>query len=101
MSHRDHALRALILVNPKEAKERILSAIQKKKGHQGDAAKHLGCSHGTLIRWIAALDMSKDIDALIAKMKKEGTFHEKNSRGGFTADRRRKKKRTETRIHPG
>lgn len=72
-----HELASLIETNPKEAGEKILKAIRSARAHKGDAAKQLGCSHQTLLRWIARLGISKDVEKLVTEAEKKGWIHDK------------------------
>lgn len=73
--YQKHELGSLIEYKPKEATERILNALREAKAHKADAAKLLGCSHGTLLRWIAKLGIGPQIDKLVAKAEREGWHH--------------------------
>jgi transposase len=70
-----HDLSALIEAKPKEAAERIMVALRQAKAHKADAAKRLGCSHQTLLRWIAKLGIGAQVDKLIARAEREGWHH--------------------------
>jgi len=58
---------ALIIVNPDEAKRRILAAVDKAKGNRTHAAEALGAPLRTFHNWCDRLDLWKAIDALCAE----------------------------------
>ena len=55
---------ALIVLDPDEARRRILAAIDVAQGHRGKAAAALGGTQRNLYRWIATLRAWPAIDAL-------------------------------------
>ena len=74
-THPNHEISALIRVNPKEAKRRILAALRQTKMHKGDAAKLIGCVPSTFISWITQLDLAPEIERLAKKARTEGWHH--------------------------
>lgn len=67
MANPHQEINALIALDPAKAAEIILDALRDAGMHKGNAAKAMECSHGTLLRWIARLNL----DAKIAKMLKD------------------------------
>lgn len=78
MSGQRHTINALIQVDPSKAKAQILAALKQTGVHKGDAAAQLGCSHGTLLRWIAELGLSVEVEAMAERAAREGWHHGKN-----------------------
>lgn len=74
-THPNHEISALIRVNQKEAKRRILAALRETGMHKGQAAKRLGCAHTTLLSWISQLGLAPEIEALDAAARKAGWHH--------------------------
>lgn len=74
MSNKSHVLRHLIHVDPKAAGDQILKAIWDAQCHKGNAAKALGCRHGTMLKWIAKLGIEERVEQLIERAKKSGHY---------------------------
>lgn len=96
--YESHQINALILLKPEEATKIILQALRKAKMHKAKAAKILGCSHATLIRWFDRLDMRDKVDRLQERAKREGWHFEpvrsgrpKGSLDSYPRERRWKK----------
>ncbi len=91
-SQQSQQMRALITVEPGKAKEKILAALKTSKVHMATAAAALGCTHGTLLRWIADLELTRAVEQMKGKAIKEGWHHgRKGGRPvGKTASARRK-----------
>jgi hypothetical protein len=73
-----HDMHALIQIDPAKAKAKILATLREAKAHKGDAAAKLGCAHGTLLRWIAELDLGRAVEMQLAKAIREGWHHQRN-----------------------
>jgi hypothetical protein len=55
-------LRALMLVDPRAAKGRIVEAISRAGGRLPAAAKLLGIGHRTLCRWVVELGLEQRVE---------------------------------------
>ena len=73
--HPNHPIAALIIVDPKAAKLRILDHLRRAKMHRGDAAIAIGCAHSTFLSWVRKLDLEDEIGRLERKAKREGWHH--------------------------
>ncbi len=72
MSYVKNPLGMLIEFDPPKAKSQILAAMKAARANQRDAAKALSCHETTLIRWIAKLGMTVDIQQLRDRALREG-----------------------------
>lgn len=78
MARIDYQLAHLIHIDPEAAKKQILDVMRAEKMHMTNTAAKIGCTHGTLLGWIARLDaikgvkMTEAIASLKAKAEKEG-----------------------------
>lgn len=106
MSYSTHPINALIVLDPKEASKKILKVLKEVGMRKGDAAATLGCSHGTLIRWIEKLNLSSTIDAMYEVAKSEGWAYERRPGSGRPrgskdkASRKRRWKVAPSRVNP-
>jgi DNA primase large subunit len=75
MARVNHLIAHLIHTDPKAAKQAILDALEAEKMVMGQAAAHIGCTHGTLLVWIAKLDMSPAVEKLRLRAMREGWLH--------------------------
>ena len=83
MARVNHLLAHLIYTDPGEAKKQILEAFRREKMHVGNTAARIGCTHGTLLIWIARLTgLRSQIDKLKARAQDEGWHYVKEERGG-------------------
>lgn len=73
-------INALIALEPAKASKMILDALRTAGMHKGNAAKEMGCSHGTLLRWIARLDLDTKITQMMEVAERRGWRH--NGRTG-------------------
>lgn len=108
MSYVNHDINAMIFLNQESAKKRILDVLKKTKMHKGEAAKELGCSHATLLRWIARLQLDEAIDKLQARAHEKGWHFRRNPSSGRPKGskdkkprKRRWKKAPEEAVTPG
>ena len=74
MANVHHALRHLIHVDAAKAGAQILRAVDEAGGHKSNAAKILGCTHGTLLAWIKKCGLEAQVDKVVEKAKAEGRF---------------------------
>lgn len=58
---------ALIVVDPEEAKRRILRAFEESEGSRSGAAQAMDVPERTLYHWISKLQMEADIDRVCAE----------------------------------
>lgn len=72
MTYANHEINALITIDPAKAKDAICTALRAAGMHKGNAAKELGCTHSTLLRWIEKLDLAAEIAKLMAQAEKKG-----------------------------
>lgn len=72
MTYANHEINALITIDPAKAKEAICEALRSAGMHKGNAAKALGCTHSTLLRWIDKLDLDAEIAKLMKQAEKKG-----------------------------
>lgn len=70
-----HHMLALIELRPEEARRKIVATFRSAKCHYGQTAKALGCSHGTLNRWLATLGVKQACQELEKKAEEEGWHH--------------------------
>ncbi len=108
MARVDYQLAHLIHIDPKAAKKEILDVLRGQKMHMTNAAAAIGCTHGTLLGWIARLDaiegigMTEAITALKAKAEKEGwhwvNHGNPNSKGRPPLTEAEKKRRAKERA---
>lgn len=82
MAYRKHPLAALIEVNRTEAVAQILAAYKEAGACQLDAARVLGVSESTLIRWVTQLALGAKLAKVKAQAKREGWHHDKGRQGG-------------------
>lgn len=75
-----HEIFALIIADPPRASKIILGSLKENGMHKGQTAEALGCTHGTLLRWIAKLELSDQIDRMVEKADTQGWRH--NGRTG-------------------
>lgn len=54
----------LVDQDPALARRRIFKALERTDGNRARAARALGVQRCTFMRWISALDMAGDVDAL-------------------------------------
>lgn len=100
-----HELHALIQVAPASAKKKIVAALKSSGMHKGEAARLLGCSHGTLLRWIDALALGDEVERLVDKARDEGWYHGENRKspgrpkGSKDSYQRTRRKRDD--VNPG
>lgn len=78
MARVNHVISHLIHLDPKKAKDLILTALRDNKMHVGDAAKAIGCTHGTLLIWIGKLEMQPAVEKLRALATREGWHHDRH-----------------------
>lgn len=76
MAHVLHEIHSDIHFRPAKAKARILAALKGAGMHRNNAAKTLGCSYNTFLRWIAMLGLRLTIEQMTKQAKKEGWFSE-------------------------
>ncbi len=77
-----HDISSLIALEPKKASAQILEASERSGVHKGDAAKALGCSLATLLRWIAKLGLEPKIAKAEKAAEKAGTLRGGRRKGG-------------------
>lgn len=82
MAFQKHTLSSLIDVDPKTAAEKLLAAYTEARANQRNAAKKLGVSEGTIIRWIKRLNLGQRFAKVKARALREGWHHDENKRGG-------------------
>jgi uncharacterized protein YjcR len=75
MAYVSHEINALISIDPKLAKKRIIDVMREAQMHRRAAAKKLGCDYATLHRWIKRLELETTLERLMVKAKREGWFH--------------------------
>jgi hypothetical protein len=84
----DHEMTHLLRTDPVKASARIVDAYRRAKCLQKGAAKILGTTAETLIRWIRALDgpsggkLRARLDRLKAEAKRQGWHHDRDKLGG-------------------
>lgn len=76
MARVNYLIAHLIHTDPKAARDQILEAFRAEKMHVGNAAKRIGCTHGTLLIWIAKLEMGPAVAKLKKLAEREGWHHE-------------------------
>jgi hypothetical protein len=64
MAQREYELGLLARLRPDDAAEKILKAYRAGKGHNPDAALHLGIGVRTLERWVTRLGIRERVDAI-------------------------------------
>ena len=74
-----HDIHAMIQVQPKVAKEKILEALRRHGMHIGNAAEALGCSYNTFLRWVEELALGPAIEKMKVQAKREGWRHTQNT----------------------
>jgi transposase-like protein len=67
---------SLIIVDPDEARRRIVKAFRKAEASIHGAAEVLGCGERTLHRWINKLKMRPEIAKLERQAEREGWHYE-------------------------
>lgn len=72
MTYANHEINALILIDPAKAKDTIFEALRSAGMHKGNAAKKLGCTHSTLLRWIDKLQLDAAIEKMLKQAEKKG-----------------------------
>lgn len=85
MAFHVHEMTALLVVDPKAARRRILDAYRKARANARDAAKILGCGERTLHRWVDRLMMKPDLERMARRAQREGWYHDKFTLGGRPA----------------
>lgn len=75
MAYRPVTLGSLIEVDPKEAKKQIENAFIKAHAKRADAAVHLGISVYTLVRYVHKLSLTKRLEQIEERAKKEKWHH--------------------------
>jgi len=78
---------ALVLFRREEARTRILDAVTRCDGNITRASEELGVVRRVLLRYVADLALSPDIDLIRARLAAQGV---KNRAISATAPRRRK-----------
>jgi predicted transcriptional regulator len=73
MAYANHEINALITIDPNKAKDAICAALRDAGMHKGNAADRLGCTHSTLLRWIAKLDLDARIEKMLKQAEKDGS----------------------------
>lgn len=86
MSYVRHKFKAMMELDPKQAKTHLLVAFRKTGAHYGDTAKLLGCSQQTLALWVEELGLKTTLEALVAKAKKEQWWHGRWGGRGYHQD---------------
>ena len=66
MTYRTTPWADLIRNDPPTARSKILTAYLATRGNAIRAAKHLGISHRSLLRYVSSLDLSADIGSIRA-----------------------------------
>lgn len=74
MAFEQKEMQALIITKPAEAKRKILAALKSNGVHMGNAAASLDCAHVTLLRWIAKLGLSAEVEAMKDTAIKKGWY---------------------------
>jgi transposase len=82
MAYRRTDFSLLVLTQPSAARRKILAAFRRAKMAKIAAAEDLGVSYNTLVRWIATLDLDREIVRLRARAKAEGWHHDGYTHGG-------------------
>lgn len=76
MAYANHELHSDIHFKPGKARKKILKVLRESGMHRGNAAKALGCTHSTFLRWVGLLDLSREIERMVEQAKKEGWYVE-------------------------
>jgi hypothetical protein len=79
MAYVPHKLSALVIADPKKARQILLAAFVKHRGHRGNAAASLGIHVHTFDRMVRKLCLSEDLDELERKAIEEGRHHGANT----------------------
>lgn len=109
MPYRVHRIHLLIDLEPEKAKKEILTMLRSTGGHRANAAKEFGCTHGTLLRWIARLGgMESELKAMDKALEDSGKHLGKSGRPPLPESERKARakaksarKRTPTREKKG
>lgn len=93
MTNTSYHFNALIMIDPEKAKEEICKALRSAGMHKGNAAKEMGCSHGTLLRWIERLSLDTTIEKMMKQAQQKGwRFNGRTGRPRKTKTKTRSKR---------
>lgn len=70
MAFRHCELGLLVRLQPDQARKRILAGFRKQRGHLANTAEDLAVHPATLKRWMHALALHGDVEAIRQKAKK-------------------------------
>jgi transposase len=75
VAYRRQEIGQLVTLDPIQARERVLDALRGAGMHRRAAAEALGCTVQTLLRWIEALGLGREVARLSVLAARDGWHH--------------------------
>lgn len=82
MAYTKHPMQALMQLDPKQAKAKLLEAYRAAGASKRGVAVALGCTEQTIQNWLKTLDLETAFARLKKRAIKEGWHHDHSRQGG-------------------